>query len=235
MIKSLLHAGCMRELERRAAQKLHAQTPRLYRGHLSSLLSPKSKALDPCGKGTLAALVAGTVWTRTVQRDRGYVVPCLLCPLCESVPDTLRHRVVDCPAVATHRAEWGPEWLLSWADSEEGSQVLAFRGFVPHPGDAMPLPAHDVEHVLEIFDHTQFDGLFGGHVFWDGSATKPAIPELSRAAWAAVVTDDEGTMLARLRGAVPRTLPQTSQAAEVMGVCRSVPRFRKPTVGPAGS
>ena len=95
----------------------------------------------------------------------------------------------------------------------------------------MPLPAHDVEPVLEIFDHTQFDGLFGGHVFWDGSATKPAIPELSRAAWAAVVTDDEGTMLARLRGAVPRTLPQTSQAAEVMGVCRSVPRFRKPTVG----
>ena len=206
-------------------------TPRVYVGHIASLLRPASKALPPNIKGVLAALVSGTVWTRTVQQERGYVVPHTACALCGEAPDTLRHRVLDCNAVQLQRLEWGLAWLQESTNSEAGTNPHAFRGFLKHPADNMPLPVHEARPEVEILQPDRFGGAFSGHIFWDGSASKPPVPELARAAWAAVMVDDDGVAIARMRGTVPRSMPQTSQAAEVFAVCMSVPALNGPSIG----
>ena len=55
-----------------------------------------------------------------------------------------------------------------------------------------------------------------GSIFTDGSCTRRFNSEFNRAAWAAVQIDSTGALQAVLKGIVPRTLPQTPQAAEYL-------------------
>ena len=53
-----------------------------------------------------------------------------------------------------------------------------------------------------------------GKVYADGHASRTGICGLDRASWALVEVDSHGAVTAIVRGVVPRTYPQTSQASE---------------------
>ena len=81
---------------------------------------------------------------------------------------------------------------------------------LPNPAAAKPLPSDDEGWRSAALGSLDPDD---GEVFLDGSASTHIIPELRRAAWA-VVQWAAGKARTIRDGVVPRSLPQTSQAAE---------------------
>jgi hypothetical protein len=93
------------------------------------------------------------------------------------------------------------------------------RGVFQHPADLWPRPRADSyfkcwsaagEDLLQMPARCFQDCT----VVMDGSCSREYLPELSRAAWALAVIDDNGLPVITVTGAVDGTLPQTPQAAE---------------------
>ena len=198
---------------------------RVFGGHLASTFRTKSTWATR-KKHWCAAYSCGTCWTKDIVKERGYPVESVLCDLCGKAEDSTRHRLIECEAVQGERDEVGLSWLGRFAETEESYDIRILRGWVPHPGPMVQRPAGDCEPTVEYFGEHDPSGTMGGHVFWDGSCTCEAIPELNRAAWSAVQVDNEGFMTARMRGPVPFGLPQTPQAAEHVGAVYTLANTR---------
>ena len=183
---------------------------------------PAARGLTPSAKGVIASLAAGSIWTRALQRDRGYDVEDVSCALCGAVTDTLEHRIFECAAVWHIRQGHDCGRLLRWLRAAGGGMHLALRGLLPHPADGEPRPGEKLQAKMDVFDASAFAAGFGGDIFVDGSCTRHSSPEFERAGWSAVMVAADGSMIAALTGVVPSYLPQTPQAAEYLAVAESV-------------
>ena len=105
----------------------HAVSSRLWLAPTRRLLSPGAAQLRPRAQHALAALVAGTLHLSDTLARWGAASHCSACPMCESSPDTLEHRMWACRAEGVPFAPRLPSWLAA-----------AFRSAGP---EAVPLVA----------------------------------------------------------------------------------------------
>ena len=105
----------------------HAVSSRLWLAPTRRLLSPGAAQLRPRAQHALAALVAGTLHLSDTLARWGAASHCSACPMCESSPDTLEHRMRACRAEGVPFAPRLPSWLAA-----------AFRSAGP---EAVPLVA----------------------------------------------------------------------------------------------
>ena len=106
-----------------------------------------------------------------------------------------------------------PAQTLRRARAAKEGNVLYERGLLQHPAGEAPQPAGDRDDRWWAEDGSQ--EFTDCEVFVDGSCTTHAVPELRRAAWAAVEVDAiSGKVTKCLSGVVPSTFLQTPQAAE---------------------
>ncbi len=170
------------------------------------------------------SVACGAVWTAAVAKERGYITDGL-CPLCRTAPDTVRHRTYFCPCTADAVAAAVPKWFLEEAARGGAHTPFWTSAIIPHPADATPPPRHDT--YCEVERHTSSRGggtadsdltHLAGRIYVDGSCFPSWIRGLARAACAVVMTSDAGEPLKTLQIPVPRHLPQTSQAAEYLGM-----------------
>ena len=109
-----------------------------------------------------------------------------------------------CPCTDDLRQGKEVAQLTRRARSAGPGSLLYSTGLIGNPAaDEMPLPSDTTceeatgweDGALRIFE--------SGHVYVDGSCVPHIIPELSRAAWAVVQTDDQGRVLKSISGVVP--------------------------------
>ncbi len=176
------------------------------------------------------AVACDAVMTYDKALRGGYLVD-NLCPKCRRGPDTNYHRIWRCQhqdAVSARQAV-APSWLIREAENAEGAADAKFwvTGIIPHPGDEWPRPSQGEEAVFEWIGPGQPSVSnrspngkphVHGQVYIDGSCTTNVFPELRRAAAALIqwaYTAESGW---RVLYPVPRTLPQTPQAAEYVAL-----------------
>eukprot|EP00438_Fugacium_kawagutii_P009864 Skav229361 [mRNA] locus=scaffold3209:151155:155840:- [translate_table: standard] len=166
--------------------------------------------------GLLRSLQVGTFVTAD-KLCQAKVVDTDACEFC-GASDSLAHRNMSCPGTATARADC-PPWVLSQVAS---MPACVHRGWIPEPPSlsayrqalmTMKVDLHDY-HLTHVPDEK-----FTLHVFTDGTARYPNIPQARLAAWgvtlAALTPDDHPTPISQ--GGVPGTW-QTVLRAEVCAV-----------------
>ncbi len=194
---------------------------------------------SPLGAGAYRAAVCGAIMTRSRAAAGGYDV-LDECPLCGEKGDTERHRIYGCCKSAETVAAAVPAWFIEEARKADPADPFWVTGVFPHPADLAPLPASGVTIVWDdgpedVQEQRRRDGApepptgaaFGGNVYFDGSSAPHVIRDLSRAAAAVVMVDDNGGVMRRGLAAVPNHLPQTSQAAEGLGLAVSIRSLEK--------
>jgi len=150
----------------------------------------------------------------------------LLCQLCGKAPDSLEHRVLDCPAAKSVRDEF-PGTIKRMRRDIRSDPLLCLRGIMAHPADGLPKPLSTGGTVTEWSNDVDMDArvpenIGGGWAFVDGSASRHVVSELRRAAWAAVFEQDNGNVQVTVSGPVWEHLPQTPQAAEHLGTVAAI-------------
>ena len=169
-----------------------------------------------------------------------------LCPICETAEDTLDHRMFECSCeqVRRIRAEHLPAWAAGWLHGatsviherhpsehythrEHTARQLAKQGLARDPSVGQPGPA---ETGGEADGNTAI-GFRGGIIYTDGGCRKLFHPALDRASWAAVATDEDGTVIGSSWGPQWASLPQTSPAAELMGLAAAAQLVPRGTEG----
>ena len=181
-----------------------------------------SKRYSPLEKGTIRAWSCGAVWTRVYARSKGYEFP-EECELCGQASDTMFHRLWMCPCLDSQRREAvGDEVVdevVEFVSHGKHRLALATRGCLAHPGDEHPLPLEDGSWDAKWALDPPPARTFGlqGNIFIDGSSSRHAIKELSRAAWCATLWSDSDELLCTMRCPVWAPLPQTPQASEFSG------------------
>ena len=199
----------------------------------------RRSAYAPIERGTVRLLACDGTWTKGRAIERGYVMDDDLCPLCQAAPDSLMHRLWQCQCVQEQRLAACDTAIIDdalrvIASGSDREKVLFSRGIFLHPGDWVPRPCQEGKIVHSIAgDPGSRPGPTGvsGHVFWDGSAYKHVVKELSRSGWGFVSVDPQGEVIASVSGAVGRPFPQTSQAGEYSGYSAAAQCLDGPTVG----
>ena len=113
------------------------------------------------------------------------------------------------------RRESLPPRFLEVARQVDESDIRFTRGLVPVARAGIEAAAEDDRR---IWWRRPVDGLIplDASVYLDGSATCPAMPEVSRAGWAVVVlAPNDNAILHCLYGCVPRQRPQEPGAGEL--------------------
>ena len=177
----------------------------------------RSKEGSAQNKHLLKAAVCQALWTRDRAHDGGYLPPSLLCPLCQCL-DSLFHRIWKCQAAGplTMRMQHSSQATRALVQSDP--RLLQWTtGLVPMPDVPEPSIHSDIivkdatGQVVNLSDVVFNQGVVVG----DGSASRLAIPELNRAAFAlAWLRAEDLALVYTVQGAVPACFPQTSQAAE---------------------
>ena len=104
LLKKLLHEAYARQQERRYAEKLNM--PDLTRVCYDAARQElRTRRRTPRDKGIIRMLVCDGAWTLFRAKQCGYLVESGRCPLCKTGPDTLLHRLWQCPAVSVQRGE----------------------------------------------------------------------------------------------------------------------------------
>ena len=88
----------------------HAVSSRLWLAPTRRLLSPGAAQLRPRAQHAQAALVAGTLHVSDTLARWGAASHCSACPMCESSPDTLEHRMWARRAEGVPFAPRLPSW-----------------------------------------------------------------------------------------------------------------------------
>ena len=219
LMESLLVEAWKFRLERQAAEKVRHPSlagRRLYLDHVLRAKNTAAYKVDPWGTAVVLGAVCGSTWTRTRARACGYDID-TTCHLCKDGEDDWYHRLWECSATEGLRDLHAPRWLRQRAREAARDDPLFTRGLLAHPGDLFTArPAADNSlMVFESMEGLTFEETaFGGELFIDGSASRPALPELTRAACAVVGLWPDNSVRFRLLFPVWRQLPQTSQAAE---------------------
>ena len=229
MVKQLAAAAARRALERQVGERLRAQGWQGATGAMSAAAIQRtlnSKDLNSKEKGSLRSLVSGSLWTQT-RLDAGGYDTSRLCPLCEQAEDTVHHRLWYCRATDDLRQD--KQELTSKARAAgPDSAIFNLGGLIVTPADDKP-KACDAQ--LSVMDTETIFLADRGTVFIDGSASTQGIPELRRAAWAAVQIDDHtGEEVTSIQGTVPAAWPQTAQAAEHCAMLEAATRAAPTTV-----
>ena len=138
----------------------------------------------------------------------------------------MHHRLWECchPEVKKARDRITDDCLRQRAQASGQTSVLYNNGILPHPADRLPPPCAQDRWEFARNDGTRCTGdtvpkatpTMHGNLFTDGHASRTGIHECDRASWAVVQIDDQGEVVAYLRGSVPRTFPQTSQSSEYL-------------------
>ncbi len=195
------------------------------------------KELTPHQRGIMRAVSCGAIMTGSRAVKMGYLVSGI-CPLCGEAPDTMAHRVYGCACTAAAVGAVVPRWFMEEARRAASGDRFWTTGICPNPVDLAPLPAKDLQVVVEKLEDDDAMGGDGGQddliavrgrVYWDGSATTSTVRGLTRAACAIVQTDAAGKPTKVLQAAVPRHLPQTAQSAEFLGLGLVFQALRGPT------
>eukprot|EP00959_Pyramimonas_sp_CCMP1952_P384460 8057415-Pyramimonas_sp.AAC.1 len=77
----------------------------------------RSKRYTALEKGSIRNLCCGGAWTADRAAEVGYQLSDeqLLCPLCRAHPDSVHHRLYECPVVSETRSELIPPEILEVA------------------------------------------------------------------------------------------------------------------------
>ncbi len=231
MVKDLMCDAVRQSLELKVGAKLAAQDPAFVGRRACVDLAVTAAKPGPGTTRHHAAIfrsvACGAVWTAVVAQERGYVSDGL-CPLCGGAPDTIRHRVYFCPRTADTVAAAVPRWFLTEAASDRATSPFWTTAVFPHPADTVPRPRVDMYCEVERCEGLERVGgptaeagantKVTGSVYIDGSCFPSPIRGLARAACSIVMAAANGDPLKILRLPVPRHLPQTSQAAEHLGM-----------------
>ena len=139
------------------------------------------------------------------------------CALCGQTPDTLNHRLFQCPhsqELRQRRLSAATVQILN--DPQQCFPLLL--GYRCCPRFTVPRPEGDGHLTFDFWsaDSTQtIAEAFTGEVFSDGSASYIGPPQYHTAAWAIVkLHPATAEPIAVLSGPVGQSLPPTSQAAE---------------------
>ena len=214
LLKRALHDGYVRRQEREYADKLEIPeiTRVCYDVARKELRSSRRSARD---KGVIRMLVCDGSWTLFRAKACGYLVDSDRCPLCKTGPDTLLHRLWQCPAVHFQRKELVTDAQIDFAmslDTSLSDRLLVTRALFQHPACQYPAPLADgavhVQWHVELDDQT-----WAGDIFTDGSCTRHSVPDLQRAGWGVAVFRDK-QLVCEAWGPVWAPTPQTPQAAE---------------------
>ena len=218
-----LHDAVQRYHERRHATKLAGNEAafaerRAYVGVAARMTSQHARTLDALGKAVVRMAACDCLWSFARADACGYDVD-PICALCRAAPDTPHHRFYMCthPSAISARRQVAPEWFIREASQSSPNDPLFTRLAIPHPADVWPAP--DEGEYVAVSDG---DGnILGAHdlsvsgtIFTDGSCVPHYVPELSRAAWSIVQVSREATVMKVIQGTVPKSLPQSPQAAE---------------------
>ncbi len=168
------------------------------------------------------AVACGAIWTAALAKERGYVTDGC-CPLGCRVPDTIRHRVYECPHTRDAVRNAVPRWFWDEAQRTGAHTPFWTTGIFPHPADVAPLPRADLRCEVEQHGPNE-EGVVDppgstevrGRAYVDGSCIPSVIRGLARASCALVTCTAAGVPIKTLQLPVPRHLPQTSQAAEYL-------------------
>jgi len=175
----------------------------------------------------------GGCWTKDRAAKSGYVLPDLLCPLCNEATDTLEHRIFDCKKAAHVRSKFWDTIKKVDARKDLGP-LFKTRGIWAHPADACPLPpasgGMDFEWNAAVPEQDRVvDNLGGNLVFVDGSASRHPVVDMRRASWAVAYYDDQGHVQATITGPVWQHLPQTPQSAEYTATVAAIQTMHRDT------
>ena len=157
------------------------------------------------------------VWPQTRLHAVGYEVD-LRCKLCKSARDIVDHRLFECPAAEDVRRSlrWEPG---GGSLAEARKDPLAKRGLALDPTVGQPNPASEGSQKFRYTEAGYDEAMDDAHyVFIDGGCTQEWHPRLNRATWSVVVADSTGLHTAACSGPVWDSLPQTSQAGEIVGL-----------------
>ncbi len=229
MVKDMLKGAMRDSLERRIGSRLAKQHSSFHdRRACVDLAMRFARPSRRCTRREAAcfrSVACGAVWTASLAKERGYITDGL-CPLCRSAPDTVRHRTYFCPCTANAVAAAVPRWFLDEAARGGAHTPFWTTAIFPHPADVMPPPRHDTyceveRHHPRSTEETPHDPdltCLTGRIYVDGSCFPSWIRGLARAACAIVMAGNSGEPIKTLQIPVPRHLPQTSQAAEYLGM-----------------
>ena len=173
--------------------------------------------LTPLQSSCMENFLVGGVWTQTRLYAAGYEVD-QRCEACKEALDTIDHRLFCCRASKDARASL--KWPDGWGSLEEARlHPLASRGLATDPSVGQPPPAATGDQKLQYTDTEYYQAFEQATcLYTDGGCTKEFHPKLNRATWAAVAEDEAGEITAASCGPVWATLPQTSQAGELVGL-----------------
>ena len=236
LMAKLLREGVQRMWQRRMAEGLRKSGwdgARVCPDPIEATLRSKWASKNPVAAHYAARAFCGGIWTAERAALAGYDCQGALCPLCNAAEDTLEHRIVYCTAACGTRAEH-KRAFREIRDGYRGDELYCFRGIMDHPADRMARPPKsggaETAWSAEWPEDDRHDELLsGGEVFCDGSASRHAVAELRRAAWAIHFTTADGSPKATVSGPVWEHLPQTPQAAEYLSAVAAIQLLRQPS------
>ncbi len=240
LLAHMLRDAVTRTLQRQVGQAF-AGTDNEFDGrrataeHVAAQLRSDRK-LGPRDRAAYLSVACNALMTYDRASKCGYIVA-NKCPKCGEGPDTPFHRVWKCcsPEAVAAREAAAPLWLRREAERAENAHDNIFwvTGFIPHPADIWPRPSDSSDAIFEwsgIGEPAADDrDAYGkphvkGKIYIDGSCTSNVFSELRRAASSIVQWSYAAPGGWKVHYPVPRTLPQTPQAAEyvALGLTRMV-------------
>jgi len=235
LVANLLKDGVQRHWQRKMASKLKARGwagSRVCPDPIASLVNSNWAKQNPMQAHCACKNFTSGVWTLERASQAGYEVEDLSCQLCNKAPDTLQHRIVECPAVAHIRDKF-PGTARRIQRNVSNDPFLNLQGILDHPADSLPQPLKEGGTTIEWNEDIpeacrSEDQLGGGWSFVDGSASRHPVRELCRASWAAIFEDKDGSHQASVSGPVWQHLPQTPQSAEYLGATAAIQLAHRP-------
>ncbi len=226
MLRDLLRDALRDALERKVAERW-SELDAEFAGRRACLdlaisASKPSRKVTRQQAASFRAVVCGAIWTAARAKELGYDTDGN-CTLCHGAPDTIRHRVYECPCTRDAVKSAVPLWFWNEAMRTGAHTPFWISCIFPHPGDVAPKPRTDLyceveHHTAESREAANDDNRthIAGTVYVDGSCTPSPIRGLARAAGSLIMQGADGLTVKTLQMTVPRHLPQTSQAAEYL-------------------
>ncbi len=191
---------------------------------LAIAASRPSRKVTPQQSAAFRAVACGAVWTASRAQGLGYATDGM-CALCRKARDTIHHRVYVCEETRGAVRGAVPGWFWSEAMRTGAHGPFWTTGIFPHPADRAPRPRSDLYCEVERHQEGGDDGAaeggcadLEGKVYVDGTCRPSAIRGLARAAVSLIKATKDGKPIKTLQIPVPRSLPQTSQAAEFLAM-----------------
>ena len=236
LLGKLLRDGVQRAWQRKFGTSLRAEGwdgSRVCADPPRTLCNSKWAKANPLAAHHAVKAFVGGAWTKERAAKAGYVVKDMLCELCGEAVDTFEHRVCSCRAAA-HVRQRHSKTMKQIKSCPELGPLFATRAIWRQPADSCPLPPVDggTEIVWrdDIPEENRVAANLGGFMaFCDGSASKHAVEELRRAAWACAFVEPDGRLQASIVGPVWQNLPQTSQSAEYSATVAAIQTMSRPT------